>query len=75
AQICRIFLDGYDVLVFKTVIETNLVTFPNVADAILPNGMFSYYDRPRIAQLCEKEDLFHKVKTKRNKKKEIRGVG
>jgi clathrin heavy chain len=34
------------------------VTYPNVADAILANGMFSHYDRPRIAQLCEKAGLF-----------------
>jgi len=34
------------------------VTFPNVADAILANGMFSHYDRPRIAQLCEKAGLY-----------------
>ncbi|KAK4489286.1 hypothetical protein RD792_005086 [Penstemon davidsonii] len=40
------------------VLEINLVTFPNVADAILANGMFSYYDRPRIAQLCEKAGLY-----------------
>ena len=38
--------------------EINLVTFPNVADAILANGMFSHYDRPRIAQLCEKAGLY-----------------
>ncbi|KHG11889.1 Clathrin heavy chain 2 -like protein [Gossypium arboreum] len=40
------------------VLEINLVTFPNVADAILANGMFTHYDRPRIAQLCEKAGLF-----------------
>jgi len=40
------------------VLEINLVTFPNVADAILANGMFSHYDRPRIAQLCEKAGLY-----------------
>ncbi|XXG67428.1 hypothetical protein AAC387_Pa06g0783 [Persea americana] len=40
------------------VLEINLVTFPNVADAILANGMFSHYDRPKIAQLCEKAGLF-----------------
>lgn len=34
------------------------MTFPNVADAILANGMFSHYDRPRIAQLCEKAGLY-----------------
>ena len=39
------------------VLEINLVTFPNVADAILANGMFTHYDRPRIAQLCEKAGL------------------
>jgi clathrin heavy chain len=40
------------------VLEINLVTFPNVADAILANGMFTHYDRPRIAQLCEKAQLY-----------------
>ncbi|KAG5123489.1 hypothetical protein AAZX31_11G061500 [Glycine max] len=40
------------------VLEINLVTFPNVADAILANGMFSHYDCPRIGQLCEKAGLF-----------------
>ncbi|KAI3793231.1 hypothetical protein L1987_35847 [Smallanthus sonchifolius] len=43
---------------FLQVLEINLVTFPNVADAILANGMFSHYNRPRIAQLCEKAGLF-----------------
>ena len=42
----------------QQVLEINLVTFPNVADAILANGMFSHYDRPRIAQLCEKAGLY-----------------
>ncbi|KAH0891067.1 hypothetical protein HID58_053496 [Brassica napus] len=47
------------------VLEINLVTFPNVADAILANGMFSHYDRPRVAQLCEKAGLFiQSLKTK-----------
>nr|GEZ00807.1 clathrin heavy chain 1-like [Tanacetum cinerariifolium] len=40
------------------VLEVNLETFPNVADAILANGMFSHYDRARIAQLCEKAGLY-----------------
>ncbi|KAL6534022.1 hypothetical protein OROHE_013855 [Orobanche hederae] len=31
------------------VLEINLVTFPDVADAILANGMFSRYDWPCIA--------------------------
>lgn len=39
-------------------LEINLVTFPNVADAILANGIFKHYDRPRIAQLCEKAGVF-----------------
>ena len=34
------------------------MTYPNVADAILANGMFSHYDRPRIGQLCEKAGLY-----------------
>ncbi|XP_042382606.1 clathrin heavy chain 1-like isoform X1 [Zingiber officinale] len=40
------------------VLEINLVTYPNVADAILANGMFNHYDRPRIAQLCEQAGLY-----------------
>lgn len=43
---------------YVQVLEINLVTFPNVADAILANGMFSHYDRPRIGQLCEKAGLY-----------------
>ncbi|CDY35984.1 BnaA05g29660D [Brassica napus] len=40
------------------VLEINLVTFPNVAEAILAGSMFSHYDRPRVAQLCEKAGLY-----------------
>jgi clathrin heavy chain len=40
------------------VLEINLKTFPNVADAILAKGIFSHYDRPHIAKLCEKAGLF-----------------
>lgn len=40
------------------VLEVNLMMYPNVADAILANEMFSHYDRPRIAQLCEKAGLY-----------------
>ncbi|CAF2377008.1 BnaC01g39440D [Brassica napus] len=43
---------------FLQVLEINLVTFPKVADAILANEMFSHYDWPRVAQLCEKAGLF-----------------
>ncbi|TNY19085.1 hypothetical protein DMC30DRAFT_401377 [Rhodotorula diobovata] len=38
-------------------LEMNLVNAPQVADAILGNNMFSHYDRPRIANLCEKAGL------------------
>jgi clathrin heavy chain len=38
-------------------LEMNLVNAPQVADAILGNDMFSYYDRARIAQLCEQAGL------------------
>ena len=40
------------------VLEINLVTNPNVADAILANNNLSHYDRPRVAQLCEKAGLY-----------------
>ncbi|GFS33553.1 clathrin, heavy chain [Actinidia rufa] len=43
---------------FLQVLEINLITFPNVADAILANGIFSHYDRPCIAQFCEKAGLY-----------------
>lgn len=43
------------------VLEINLVTFPNVADAILASNMFSHYDKPRVAQLCEKAGLYSRA--------------
>lgn len=43
-------------------LEMNLVHAPQVADAILGNEMFSYYDRPRIANLCEKAGLLQRVR-------------
>lgn len=39
-------------------LEINLVTNPQVADAIMANGTLTHYDRPRIAQLCEKSGLY-----------------
>lgn len=39
------------------VLEMNLQGAPQVADAILGNGMFSHYDKARIAQLCEQAGL------------------
>ena len=38
-------------------LEMNLLNAPQVADAILGNEMFSHYDRPRIAHLCEQAGL------------------
>ena len=39
----------------------NLVHAPQVADAILGNEMFTHYDRPRVANLCEKAGLLQRV--------------
>ncbi|GLI67875.1 hypothetical protein VaNZ11_012164 [Volvox africanus] len=39
-------------------LEVNLITNPQVADAVLAGGTLSHYDRPRIAQLCEKAGLY-----------------
>ncbi|KAF8327169.1 clathrin heavy chain 1 [Cantharellus anzutake] len=42
-------------------LEMNLVHAPQVADAILGNEMLSHYDRPRIANLCEKAGLLQRA--------------
>ena len=42
-------------------LEMNLVHAPQVADAIFSNDMFTHYDRPRIANLCEKAGLLQRV--------------
>ncbi|BGP23725.1 Clathrin heavy chain [Rhodotorula toruloides] len=42
-------------------LEMNLLNAPQVADAILGNNMFSHYDRPRIANLCEKAGLLQRA--------------
>lgn len=42
-------------------LEMNLINAPQVADAILGNEMFSYYDKPRIAQLCENAGLYQRA--------------
>ena len=42
-------------------LEMNLLNAPQVADAILSNEMFSHYDRPSIANLCEKAGLLQRV--------------
>ncbi|CDK28571.1 unnamed protein product [Kuraishia capsulata CBS 1993] len=43
------------------VLELNLLHAPQVADAILGNNMFSHYDRPTIAALCEKAGLLQRA--------------
>lgn len=42
-------------------LEMNLLTAPQVADAILGNQMFTHYDRAHIAQLCEKAGLLQRA--------------
>ena len=42
-------------------LEMNLVNAPQVADAILGNAMFSYYDKARISQLCDNAQLFQRA--------------
>ena len=39
----------------------NLINAPQVADAILGNEMFSYYDKSRVAQLCENAQLYQRA--------------
>lgn len=38
-------------------LEMNLMNAPQVADAIIGNEMFSNFDRPKIARLCEQAGL------------------
>lgn len=42
-------------------LEMNLISAPQVADAILGNQMFTHYDRAHIAQLCEKAGLLQRA--------------
>ncbi|KAJ9300960.1 hypothetical protein DTO271G3_2124 [Paecilomyces variotii] len=42
-------------------LEMNLVNAPQVADAILGNEIFTYYDKARIAQLCEAAGLYQRA--------------
>lgn len=42
-------------------LEMNLRQAPQVADAIMGNNMFTHYDRPYIAQLCEQAGLFQRA--------------
>ncbi|CAB4062744.1 CLTC [Lepeophtheirus salmonis] len=42
-------------------LEMNLMAAPQVADAIMGNQMFTYYDKAHIAQLCEKAGLLQRA--------------
>jgi len=42
-------------------LEMNLMHFPQVADAILGNQMFTHYDKAHVAQLCEKAGLLQRA--------------
>jgi clathrin heavy chain len=42
-------------------LEMNLLSAAQVADAILGNNMFTHYDRAHIAQLCEKAGLLQRA--------------
>nr|KAK5443958.1 Clathrin heavy chain [Exophiala xenobiotica] len=42
-------------------LEMNLLNAPQVADAILGNEMFSYYDKTRISRLCEQAGLLQRA--------------
>jgi len=39
----------------------NLIHAPQVTNAILGNKMFTHYNHPRIANLCEKAGLLQRV--------------
>ena len=44
------------------VLEINLASgAPQVADAILAQEMFSHFDRPKVATLCERAGLIHRA--------------
>eukprot|EP00122_Pirum_gemmata_P010411 Pgem_evm1s9626 len=42
-------------------LEMNLMAAPQVADAIMGNGMFTKYDKAYIAQLCERAGLYQRA--------------
>ncbi len=42
-------------------LEINLLQAPQVADAIMGYEMLTHYNKPYIAQLCEKAGLFQRV--------------
>ena len=42
-------------------LEMNLMGFPQVADAIMGNQIFTHYDRNPVAKLCEQVGLFQRA--------------
>ena len=42
-------------------LEMNLMSAPQVADAIIANGIYSHFDRAYIASLCEKAGLYQRA--------------
>ena len=42
-------------------LEINLIQAPQVALAILRNNMFTHYNKPHIANLCERAGLHQSV--------------
>lgn len=56
------------------ILEVNLLNAPQVADAILGNEMFTHYDRPRIAKLCEQVGLVQRALEHYDDLKDIKRV-
>jgi clathrin heavy chain len=42
-------------------LEINLRAAPQVAEAIMSNGMLTYYDRPTVGSLCERAGLHQRA--------------
>ncbi|ORY82573.1 putative clathrin heavy chain [Protomyces lactucae-debilis] len=55
-------------------LEMNLLNAPPVADAILGNEMFSHFDKPMIAALCEKAGLYQRALELYDSPKDIKRV-
>lgn len=58
---CFYIIDEYEVYSYYRLLEMNLMSAPQVADAILGNAMFTQYDRAHVAQLCEKAGLLQRA--------------
>lgn len=53
--------NNYSLSFLHRLLEMNLMSAPQVADAILGNAMFTHYDRAHVAQLCEKAGLLQRA--------------